>query len=328
MSISNLPYVLWLKRTVGRYPAIRSVVEPILFPRRVFRSKWFSREYFEQTQGNLFAQPPVLSVPEFEGEFRVGARSHILTRLLLEGEYEPQLAALCKRLIDPARDVIDIGGNIGFYSVLAAKSTNGRVVVVEPTDAALGLLKENLERNGVLEKAIVVEGVVSDSAGEARLNVIAGQEEYSSLGAMVHPSVRGTPNSQKSVTSYTLDDLVRMQGIDPGFVKIDVEGAEFQVLSGAVTTISEKRPIVLCEFSLPLLLANGVEPGKLLEFFRERDYRLIDPSRPSVPLGKRNFADLLAVPEETLTEAELAAEIAEIHRLAGRAANQGGRQRC
>ena len=73
-----------------------------------------------------------LRVDEFEGEFLLGPKSHLLHRVLAFGAYEPELAQLFVSHIDPDRDVIDVGANVGFFTNLAArKLETGRVLAIE-----------------------------------------------------------------------------------------------------------------------------------------------------------------------------------------------------
>src|SRR3546814_11047585 len=112
----------------------------------------------------------------------------LFRRLFINGEYEPELAKLFLKYLDPSRDVIDIGANIGFFSVLAGRRlSTGRVLSVEPTDAAFARLSRNVQLNGVSDRAILHQGLISDPHGTNEIHVITGMEEYSSIGAL-HPA--------------------------------------------------------------------------------------------------------------------------------------------
>ncbi len=242
-----------IKSFLYGHPLIRIAFQPFLYPRRAFLRTWLLRRSLEKVIESLFAEPPLLSVPEFEGNFHVDPRSHLFSRLLFNGNYEPLLAELARCLIDSNRDVVDIGANVGFYTVLSARHTRGRVLAIEPTDNALRLLRRNIVHNELVNKVLVFEGVVSDVSGEVTLSFLNGKEEYSSIEVIRHPSVVGVIRSCKTVVSNTLDQLVKQFVLDPGFLKIDVEGAEHKVYAGASEVLSNARPIVLSEFSQRLL---------------------------------------------------------------------------
>lgn len=301
-----------IRQLLHRYPIVKWALTPLLFPRRVALKTLVSRAALERNIRTLFAEPPLLRVPEFRGEFRVASTSDTFLRLLTRGKYEPILADVFCRLSDRNRDVVDVGANVGFFAVLAANVTRGRVLAIEPTERALSMLKMNLEHNGVSDRVSVFEGAASDKAGEAPLNYLSGKEEYSSVGPLAHPSATGGA-SRVYVPTDTVDHLAHRYSIEPGLIKIDVEGFEYSVLSGALEILSNFRPVVLCEFSPRLLNANNVDQADVLGIFREREYHLIDPVMPGVALGKRPFGDLLAVPKERYSEEE----VLDLVRLAG-----------
>src|SRR3546814_2548836 len=113
------------------------------------------------------------------------------------------------KYLDPSRDVIDIGANIGFFSVLAGRRlSTGRVLSVEPTDAAFARLSRNVQLHGVSDRAILHQGLISDTQGTKPFPFIPGLEEYSSLGSL-HPAARAEDGVQEhTVASDRLNDLV------------------------------------------------------------------------------------------------------------------------
>lgn len=295
-----------LKSLSRRYPLIKAALYPLLLPRRLLLEKApVSRTGLEKRIINLFAEPPCLSVPEFEGVFRIGMRSHLLTRLFLDGSYEPLLAELCKRLIDPARDVIDVGANVGFYTVMAAKHTTRKVLAIEPTPNALKLLRENIDRNGVGPRVAVFEGAASNVAGELTINTPVGKEEYSSLVSVVHAGAQSETMLQIQVKTKTLDQIIQLHHLDPGFVKIDVEGAEHLVFEGAKHMLDHSRPIIFSEFSPQAMQQNGADPQALLDMLNRCNYRVVDPLLPTAPIRMRVYDALLCVPMERFSQPEL-----------------------
>lgn len=305
-----------VKRLVNRKAGIKRLLAPALYPRRVFLRHWMRRSIVEQNIGRLFAQPPIIQVCEFDGAFAINPTSHILFRLIQHGEYEPVLAALARLIIDPSRDVIDVGANVGFYSVLAAKSTSGRVLAVEPAAGVLGLLRENVERNRVDGRVNFFEGVAAASDGTLELSVIAGKEEYSSIGDIKHPAALGDDVKVVKVNGKTLDSLVSQHGLDVGFIKVDAEGSERDVISGSCSVLLKQRPFVLSEFSPALMLEKRIDPASLIELFLDVGYRVIDPIAPNWRVGSRAYGDLFAVPEEKLSEREVL-QLLEESRLRG-----------
>ncbi|MCZ7667690.1 MAG: FkbM family methyltransferase [Chloroflexi bacterium] len=106
---------------------------------------------------------------------------------------------------------------------------------MEPTNNALGRLCENIRINEIENKVIVYEGVASNDTGTEKISVIEGKEEYSSIGGINHPSVSNIKSTEYEVQSSTIDDLVENFSLDPGFIKVDVEGAENLIFDGCKT---------------------------------------------------------------------------------------------
>lgn len=294
MLIRHLAYL------TQRYPGLRRA----LWPATLLRRHWLQRkrpdgEQVQDRLAELLAEDPVLNVAEFEGIFALSPRGHLFRRIIKNAEYEPILTRKCLELLDPHRDVIDVGANIGFHTVLLAKHVDrGRVLAVEPTLNALGRLRRNIALNAVKSKVYVFEGVASNRPGWLEIKSVDGLEEFSSLGAMDHPSIAGAQFVTERVEARTLDQLVTDHGFDCGFIKVDVEGVEHNVFEGALRTLAQQRPVVVSELSDYLLCKNGSSALEVVRFFGALDYVVIDPLHPSEKPGFRQFGDIVCLPRE------------------------------
>jgi FkbM family methyltransferase len=248
---------------------------------------------------NLLVEDPVIRVDEFQGRFVVDCRSDLFSRLVSCKEYEPKLVQHCMNLVDKNRDVIDVGANVGFFTVMFAKNLSGRKVLsIEPTTNALSRLHRNIRLNDVDANVIVFEGVASNRIGEIEIKTVEGKEEYSSIGEMTHPSISEARFTIQKAASSTIDDLVKRHALDPGFMKVDVEGAEHLVFEGSTQVLELKRPIILSELSNYLLRKNGSSSLDVIRFISQYSYDVFDPINPDVPPGTKDFGDILCVPKE------------------------------
>ncbi|MGH9198521.1 MAG: FkbM family methyltransferase, partial [Acidimicrobiia bacterium] len=150
----------------------------------------------------------------------------------------------------------------------------------------------------VESKIRVFEGVASNLAGWLEIKTVDGLEEFSSLGAMDHPSIAGTRFVTERVEARTLDELVTDHGLDPGLVKVDVEGVEHMVFEGGRGMFVKHRPVVVSELSDYLLRRNGSSALEVVSFFEGLDYAVVDPLHPSIKPGFREFGDIVCVPRE------------------------------
>jgi FkbM family methyltransferase len=283
---------------LDRYPSLKKSLYPILASRRyLLNKKDRIREKVYLDLCGILAEDPVVSVPEFPGKFALDCKSDIFKRILFHKTYEPTLVKQCIGHLQKDRDVIDVGANVGFYTVLFARAVHGRkVLAIEPSTRALLRLRRNIALNNIGETTIVFDGAASSRSEEAYLNVVNGKEEYSSLGAMVHPSIVEEECVKEKVSTSTIDELVQRYSLDPGFIKVDVEGYEQFVFDGAKTTLETKRPIILSELSDPLLRRNGSSAMAVIETIRRHNYEVIDPITPEIPVGRKEFGDILCLP--------------------------------
>lgn len=281
------------------HPTIRRLLGPAIAARRIYAKRRYAKR--RAVLGDLIsmlAEDPVLRVDEFNGRFAIGRRSDIFERVALLGRYEPELAHLCRSFVDPSRDAIDVGGNVGFFTVLMAHCLPARrVLTIEPTPPALERLRRNIHLNDVSERVIVYDGVAAEKAGSRVIRRIDGKEEYSSLGAMAHPSIKGKPVVEELVNAATIDSLVADLGLDPGFIKIDVEGVEHLVLQGAASTLSRSRPVILAELSDYLLRRNGSSAPEVVRSLLAHDYEVRDAEDPSRRPEEQEFTNILCLPK-------------------------------
>jgi FkbM family methyltransferase len=168
--------------------------------------------------------------------------------------------------------VYDLGANVGFYTLLAAKlaGPTGRVVAFEPVPRNLGYLRRHLALNQC-ENVSVVAAAVSDRSGTARFR----DGPAHTVGTLARDE-RGY-----DVQVVALDDYCAAPA--PRVIKIDVEGAEADVLRGAARVLREARPIVL------LSTHSTALRHECIGLLAEAGYGV-------VPMGG-DPADLIATPE-------------------------------
>jgi len=291
-----------VKQFVKSNRAVYLLLFPLIWLRRRIAQRQYARldrcydSMFERVEdGSL-----VVRIPQFRGSFEIDAHSHSLKRALLHTIDGPERTELATRHVAPQKDVLDIGASIGLYTVVFSReiSSGNKVLSVEPTPRSRHYLRRNIERNGCTDSVIVFEGLAADAKRSYRLNVIPGMEEYSSLGDMVHPSIRGKSFEPVEVQGDTIDNLVGQFNLVPGLIKIDAEGAEYLVLSGAIETLKTYQPVILSELSDLLLRTFGHTSRMVIELLEEAGYEVSDALRPGTPVVAPFDGDILAVPRE------------------------------
>lgn len=293
-------YIDRLTKLARKNPVIKTILHPANIVRNhLIKKKENLQKKVILNLGDLLYNEPIIKVKEFNGIFAIDIRSDLFSRLALYKSYESKLALYCQKYLNKDRDIIDVGANIGFFTVFFAKQLNNKTVLsIEPTKNALKRLRYNIKLNHVTENVDLFEGVVSNQNGAVDVKTISGKEEYSSIGKMKHPSISKESYTIENVQSITLDELVGKKKLDPGFLKVDVEGMEHLVFQGAQEILKEKRPIILSELTNFLLKENGSSSKEVISSIRKQEYDVFDPIDPSISPGKRVFGNILCFPKE------------------------------
>ncbi|MHB8303516.1 MAG: FkbM family methyltransferase [Acidobacteriaceae bacterium] len=140
--------------------------------------------------------------------------------------------------LDPSGIVLDIGANVGYYSLYVLPRTAG-VHAFEPDPRALAALQSNLAGHS---NAHVHSLAVGSRSGRSRFAL----ERNSEISHLVEPSIEGGKDLHE-VDVTTIDDFVADRGLSLTGIKIDVEGADIDVIEGGVTTLRSQSPLVLTE---------------------------------------------------------------------------------
>lgn len=162
--------------------------------------------------------------------------------------------------------VIDVGANVGFFSLRFAKWVGelGKVISIEPEDRNFNNMILALNRKGFLDRVKAFKAVAAASSGTMFLEINP-----------VHPADHKLSRdcSGLPVAAVTLDDLVPNKGIlQPALIKIDVQGAEMLVLKGATNILSLAGPALFVELHEEGLQKFGASVSAILRFLFEYGY--------------------------------------------------------
>lgn len=173
---------------------------------------------------------------------------------------------------------VDVGANIGSYTVLAAAVAGAHAICVEPDSGTAQSLRRNIEINKLQHRVEVVEAALGASSGTVRFTLGLDTENRvasSSEGGLV-----------TAVPLRTLDEVVGLR--QPLAIKLDVEGFEEQVLLGATTTLALPSLLAVeSENSSPAVNECLAAHGFLRAFYNPFSRALED--RPSLPSANALF---------------------------------------
>lgn len=164
-------------------------------------------------------------------------------RSFIYGTWEPRVTEVVNDIVKKGMTVIDVGAHIGYYSLYFAKCVGptGRVFSFEPVPKNFALLRKNILLNQVSWIQTFPDAVYSCTKDISF--TVPEESANSGEGSLAHD--RG--GRQILVHAVSLDSFCSSADIRPDLIKLDVEGAELEVVLGARSTIEQCRPELLIE---------------------------------------------------------------------------------
>ena len=185
------------------------------------------------------------------------------TYLMYKGLFEAGPVDGLAALVPTGSTTIDVGANIGFFSLRFARwvGPSGKVLAIEPEPRNVASLSRRVQRAGVGDIVQRIAAAAADKPGELLLSVTPG-----------HPGDHHVSDSGMAVPAVTLDELVADDVRRVSLIKIDVQGAEAMVLAGAQRVIERNRPAIFVEIDAFSLARSGSSPESLVEVLTNLGY--------------------------------------------------------
>jgi FkbM family methyltransferase len=165
--------------------------------------------------------------------------------LLTQGDWFEQEIEFWRDRIQSGMTVIDVGANVGVYTISAARrvGATGRVIAVEPFSNCVQCLQETCRVNG-LDWVTVCRGAASDRDGMIRLALHGASE----LNQVITAEAELPAGTYEEVPCFSLDTLIEREKLHRvEMLKIDAEGHELQVLKGSDRLLKDFAPVILYE---------------------------------------------------------------------------------
>lgn len=212
------------------------------------------------------------------------------------GVWEPMETRHFMALLGQGCTVLDIGANIGYYTLIASRlvGASGRVFAFEPGRQTFARLSKNVAVNN-LENTYLNDCALGDQTCEVTLYHYPGNDRGSNSLFLIERS------GSETVQMTTLDSFIlqnRIAHID--LVKMDVEGAEVKVLRGGMGLFSRRdAPFLMVEVSPACLQAAGTSADELVSMLREFGYRMSeitpDGLRKMERWERETYGNILAI---------------------------------
>jgi FkbM family methyltransferase len=180
-----------------------------------------------------------------------------------------EIAAI-RKFVHPGQVVLDLGANIGWFTLLFARHVGpaGRVIAFEPGQLASALLAANVMINGYGDRVTIERKAVGEAEGVLNIYVCPTGESDNRVGAALE-----FPNEQRKampIEVVRLDDYLRRHNIDSvDYIKLDIQGSEAAALRGLAATLRANSEVkVHMEFSCGWVEQSGNSPEDLLHMLQ------------------------------------------------------------
>ncbi|MDX1942090.1 MAG: FkbM family methyltransferase [Saprospiraceae bacterium] len=225
----------------------------------------FTKREWRTIATTFFDVNMMVALPSASELVLLGAKVH---------DSELRLTRFMLQYLKPDNIVADIGAHFGFYTLLAAYlvGDRGKVLAFEASPKVFEVLEENVRAFPQIEAK---HNAVSDATGMISFYEFPTYySEYNTLSPQQFEQsdwFHKIPHQRVEVPAICLDDFLIEKSVAPDFIKIDVEGAEYQVIKGIAQFLQNDAPIIAMEF---LAMKRGNEAHQqALDMLRSLGYR-------------------------------------------------------
>jgi FkbM family methyltransferase len=304
-------HVVWAYRLLlDREPESEDVIGPKLAGSRgtgdLRRHLMTSAEFQDKNRDYAHTNDRTLVIKELDNagnsdrrvRLFVDLADHVIGLNIVRGHYELDEVRYMRSVLKAGDTTIDVGAHIGFFTMQMASivGPEGRVYAFEPVDANADLLERSIHENQFADRIVFRRAAVGAATGTATLTFPV--ETLNTGGAYLLRE--GTPalagNQKKDVPIVALDDVPIRRPVR--FIKMDVEGAEPLVMTGAAALLRTDRPVVLSELHpTQLERASGASADAFLSAMRTIGYRahVIERGQVGAPLDRAPADALVSI---------------------------------
>lgn len=213
-------------------------------------------------------------IKELDGKLRlfVDTADVVIGWGIIRGKYETEELDFVRRRVGPGQTVLDIGANIGLFTITMASLTGptGKVYAFEPLDDLATLLARSVAENDFADRVVLERVAISDKPGSGQL--ISASKTTNAGGAYLKAGEVPLGHNVNEVKLITLDTYPVRRPVH--FIKIDVEGAELLAFRGAKELLKKDRPVILSEVHPEQLLkVSGCTVKEFVAEMESYNYR-------------------------------------------------------
>lgn len=222
--------------------------------------------------------------------------------LSVYGYHEKTETKVVKKLVNEGDITIDVGANIGYYTLLLAKivGSSGKVIAFEAEPRNFEILKKNVEENH-FENVIVEKKAVSEKSGVVKFFI---GEDSSTENQLFKPDVK---HSEIEVESISIDEYLQDKDIKVDFIKMDIQGSEPLVIEGMRKTIEKNKNLkLMMEWWPDAIKKYNIKPDKHLQELVSLGFNIFEIDDNKGTITKTDVNSLMKkYPNEELEDVNL-----------------------
>lgn len=203
----------------------------------------------------------------------------IAPHLIVDGAFEEYTDAVLRSIIRPGMHILEIGANVGVFTLLMAHRTGskGSVLSFECDPELAQIVRDNLEINGLAHIGKVDDRAVSDKVGTLRFFSASHHRGNGTLIEGLEQIPRMSLERREiEVQSTTIDEILKEQTHGFDLVKIDAEGAESAIFRGGSSLFADRaKPLrVIVEFAPAFISSSGDDPSNYLDRWESNGFTI------------------------------------------------------
>ena len=220
--------------------------------------------------------------------------------LAKNGIYEPFETEVIKKTVNKGDVVLDIGANIGYYTLIIARivGENGKVYAFEPEPTNFSLLKKNIEINGYKNVELIQKAVSNKTE---KIKLYLSQDNYGDH--RIYDSAEARLSVE--VESVRLDDFFTNYNGAINFIKMDIQGAEWAAVQGMSNLLRKQKDVkIITEFWPIGLKRFGIEPIEYLKLLLNLGfvlYELNEQQKEIMPIDIHKLLEIYTPEKENYT---------------------------
>jgi len=194
---------------------------------------------------------------------------HIQQQLFWYGYYEKPIGELIKRILQPGSVFLDIGANIGYFSLLAANNEpTSKVISFEPVKNLFQMLEKNISINNI--KNITPLNVAIGDINEEKELFISAPDNLGMSSFQPPENYSGKKEKVKVMSIDSWFETARLSKID--LIKLDVEGGELAALKGMQGVLQDFKPVLIAEINPETLRLFNLTPTDIYDYLNKLNF--------------------------------------------------------